>query len=234
MAQGIIFLLCVFLTVSNAKLVKPRDLIEEVEQELVELSRIIQSEIFVAHNRLQFARTDFITYDSNVLSTGAIAVQQEAETLVAQLNTIKDLSHAAGQDISSCTNVREEELEDLPGRYIEQMSECIGVVEKEAFGILDDAKYVIDISMNKVHEIEFHLKQCQGDLLCISPLVTEIQLNRVRLPQNIKAEVQAAESTLSTLELSTQACSEDRIAEYTVEGNAILQDITACVDRIIG
>jgi hypothetical protein len=42
------------------------------------------------------------------------------------------------------------------------MSECIGVVEKEAFGILDDAKYVIDISMNKVHEIEFHLKQCQG------------------------------------------------------------------------
>jgi hypothetical protein len=64
--------------------------------------------------------------------------------------------------------------------------------------------------------------------------VFSIQLNRVRLPQNMKAEVQAAESTLSTLELSTQACSEDRIAEYTVEGNAILQDITACVDRIIG
>jgi hypothetical protein len=53
------------------------------------------------------------------------------------------------------------------------------------------------------------------------------------LPQNIKTEVQAAESILTTLKLSTQGCSDDRVAEYTSEANSILVYITACAEGAI-
>jgi hypothetical protein len=233
MAKLVVFL-CALLALSHGKLLTPRDLADEAEEQLDELKSIVQGDILVAHNDLQTLHTDFLTYSENIAENGAIEIQQEFEAVDGQLTTIKDLAHSAGKDVSSCTNIREEVLGRLPGRYIEAMGDCIGNIINEAQRMLESSKYIVDISINKVHELDFQLRQCRGDILCISPLVTEISLSKIRLPQNIKTEVQAAQSTLTTLKLSTQGCSDDRVAEYTSEANSILGDITACVDRIIG
>jgi hypothetical protein len=233
MAKLVVFL-CALLALSHGKLLTPRDLADEAEEQLDELKNIVQGDILVAHSDLQSLQTAFMTYSDNILKNGAIEIQQEAEAVDGQLTTIKDLAHSAGKDVSSCTNIREEVLGRLPERYIEAMGDCIGTINNEAQRILESSKYIVDVSINKVHELEFQLSQCRGYILCISPLVTEISLSKIRLPQNIKTVVQAAESTLTTLRLSTQGCSDDRVAEYTSEANSILGDITACVDRIIG
>jgi hypothetical protein len=214
-------------------LIRPRDLADEAQEQLDELQSIVQGDIMVAHDDLQSLQTAFLTYSDNILKNGAIEIQQESEAVDGQLTTIKDLAHTAGKDVSSCTDIREEVLERLPESYIVAMGNCIGTINNEAQRILDSSTYIVDISINKVNELEFQLRQCRGDILCISPLVTEISLSKIRLPQNIKTEVQAAESTLTSLRLSTQGCSDDRVAEYTSEANSILGDITACVDRII-
>ncbi|XP_068911304.1 uncharacterized protein [Tenebrio molitor] len=233
MAKLVAFL-CALLAVSHGKLLTPRDLADEAEKQLNELKNIVKGDILVAHDDLQSLETAFTTYSDNILKNGAIEIQQESEAVGGQLTTIKDLAHSAGKDVSSCTDIREEVLGRLPERYVAAMGDCIGTIHNEAQRILDSSTYIVDISINKVNELEFQLQQCRGEILCISPLVTEISLSKIRLPQNIKTEVQAAESILTTLRLSTQGCSDDRVAEYTSEANSILGDITACVDRIIG
>jgi hypothetical protein len=233
MANLVVFLLFALLGVSHSKLIRPRDLADEAQEQLDELQSIVLGDIIVAHYDLQSYRTAFTTYSDNTLKNGAIEIQQESEEVDAQLTTIKDLVHSAGKDVSSCIDIREEVLERLPNSYIEAMRSCIGTIDNEVHRIVDNSKYIVDISINKVNELEFQLRQCRGDILCISPLVTEISLSKIRLPQNIKTEVQTAESSLTTLRLSTRGCYDDKIAEYTSEANSILSDITACVDRII-
>jgi hypothetical protein len=215
-------------------LLTPRDLADEAAKQLEELRNIVQGDIMVAHDDLQSLETAFTTYSDNIVKNGAIEIQQESEAVDGQLTTIKDLAHSAGKDVSSCTDIREEVLERLPESYIVAMGDCIRNVNYQAQQILYSSSYIVDISINTVYNLEYQLAQCSGDILCISPLVTEISLYKIRLPQNIKTEVQAAESTLTTLRLSSQGCSDDRVAEYTSEANSILGDITACVDRVIG
>jgi hypothetical protein len=214
-------------------LIRPRDLADEAQEQLDELQSIVLGDIIVAHYDFQSYRTAFTTYSDNTLKNGAIEIQQESEEVDAQLTTIKDLVHSAGKDVSSCIDIREEVLERLPESYIVPMGDCIGTINNEAQRILDSSTYIVDISFNKVNELKFQLQQCRGDLLCISPLVTEISLSKIRFPQNIKTEVQAAESSLTTLKLSTQGCSDDGVAEYASEAGTIIEDIAACVDRII-
>jgi hypothetical protein len=215
-------------------LLTPRDLADEAQRQLNELKNIVQGDILVAHDDLQSLETAFTTYSDKIVKNGAIEIQQESELVDGQLTTIKDLAHSAGKDVSSCTDIREEVLERLPENYIAAMGDCIRNINYQAQGILSSSTYIVGIIIYKVYNLENQLAQCWGDILCISPLVTEISLSKIRLPQNIKTEVQAAESTLTTLRLSTQGCSDDRVAEYTSEASSILGDITACVDRIIG
>jgi hypothetical protein len=233
MANLVVFLLCALLGVSHAKFIRPRDLADEAQEQLDELQSIVQGDIMVAHDDLETLQTDFLTYSDGIVKNGAIEIQQETEAIDLQLSNIKDLAHSYGVDVDSCIDIREEVLDRLPGSYIETMTECIGTVSTEAQRILSDSKYIVDISINKVHDLDFQLRQCRGDLLRISPLVTEISLSKIRLPQNIKTEVQAADSTLTTLKLSTQGCSDDGVAEYASEAGTIIEDIAACVDRII-
>ncbi|KAJ3627037.1 hypothetical protein MTP99_014445 [Tenebrio molitor] len=234
MANLVVFLLFALLGVSHSKLIRPRDLADEAQEQLDELQSIVLGDIIVAHYDFQSYRTAFTTYSDNTLKNGAIEIQQESEEVDAQLTTIKDLVHSAGKDVSSCIDIREEVLERLPESYIVPMGDCIGTINNEAQRILDSSTYIVDISFNKVNELKFQLQQCRGDILCISPLVTEISLSKIRLPQNITTEVQAATSILTSLKLSTQGCSDDKVAEYTSEANSILGDIIACIDRIIG
>jgi hypothetical protein len=209
-------------------------LADEAQEQLDELQSIVQGDILVAHDDLQSLETAFLTYSDNIVKNGAIEIQQESEAIDGQLTTIKDLAHSAGKDVSSCTDIREEVLERLPESYVAAMGDCIRTINYQVQEIVYTSSYIVDIIINKVYSLQSQLAQCGGNILCISPLVTEISLSKIRLPQNIKTEVQAAESTLTTLRLSSQGCSDDRVAEYTSEANSILGDITACVDRIIG
>jgi hypothetical protein len=233
MAKQIIFLLCALLMVCNAKRFEPRDLIDEAEKQLEELQKIVQGQILVAHGNIKSLETDFLTYSSNVLETGRIAIQQEAETINSELTTIKNLGDATDTDISSCLYDREDFLEQMPGDYIERMNECVRVIDEEALGILDSAKYIVDIAINKVHEHENQFRQCGGNLLCISPLLNEIQLDKIRLPQNIKTEVQAADGHLTILKLSIENCSDQNSSEYTTEAGSVIALIADCVDQML-
>ncbi|EEZ97904.1 uncharacterized protein LOC662108 [Tribolium castaneum] len=226
-------ILCVLFAIASAKHFAPRDLIDEATRQLEELKQIVHGDILVAHDDLSDAAMAFNIYANTVLKESIVSLQEEAETIHAQLQTIKDLGHAAGKDISTCTKGREPHLLRLPGHYAEAITNCTRGLMGEAGALAKNAKYIVDITINQVHHLEHQLANCKGEILCISPLITEIELGKIRLPQNIKTEVQATQSVLTTLKISSQSCGNDHVAEYTTEATSILGDITACVNRII-
>ncbi|XP_044258097.1 uncharacterized protein LOC123007107 [Tribolium madens] len=232
--KQVIFVVGAILASSKALFITPRDLIDDATKQLEELKSIVQGQILVAHSDLQQVQQDFQTYGANSAESAAVNIQQEKDTIDSQLQTIKDLAHSAGKDVSACTDIRETVLDRLPRSYVDEMNRHIAGLISEVGTILSDARYIVDISINKVHSLEHQLEKCKGDILCISPLITEIQMNKIRLPQNIKTEVQAAESLADTLKVSVNDASEQNVAQYTSEASSILGDITACVNRIIG
>ncbi|KAJ3665283.1 hypothetical protein Zmor_000785 [Zophobas morio] len=232
MALKSTFLLCAFLAFASAE-IQPRDLADQVREELEALKSIVQGRILAAHDDLNNDLTDFRTNSGNVANAGTISIAQESQTVDQQLQAIKDLAHVANVDISPCTNVREQTLNRLPNRLTREMNNCISEVDSRASSTSSNGRYLVDIVINKVHNLEFQLRQCRDDLLCIAPLLTEIELDKIRLPQSVDTEVQAVQGLLTTLRLSVQTCSDSSVAQYITEAFGILGDIQACADRLI-
>ncbi|XP_063908617.1 uncharacterized protein LOC135126523 [Zophobas morio] len=234
MASKATFLLFVFLAFASAKIWTPRDLADQVREELEALEALVHGEILAAHNDLSDALSNFLTNSGNVANEATISIQQEKQTIDTTLQSIKDLAHVVNVDISPCTNIREQSLNRLPERLTREMNSCITDVNTRASSTASDGRYLVDVIINKVHNLEFQLRQCGDDLLCIAPLLTEIELDKVRLTNCVKTEVQAVEGLLTTLRLSVQTCSDSKVAQYITEAFGILGDIQACADRLIG
>ncbi|XP_063908618.1 uncharacterized protein LOC135126525 [Zophobas morio] len=234
MALKATFLLCAFLAFGSAAIRQPRDLADQAREELEALESIVQGRIFAAHDDLNNILTDFRTNSANVATEGTISIQQESQTVDQQLQAIKDLAHVANVDISACTNIREHTLNRLPDRLVRKLNVCVTGIDIQAASLVGDGRYLVDIVYNKVRNLEFQLNRCRDDLLCIAPLLTEIELDKVRLPQNVDTEVLATSSLLTTLRLSVESCSSSHVAQYVTEAFGILGDIQACADRLIG
>lgn len=187
-----------------------------------------------AYDDLTSASAEFANFGENTLQEGKIDIEQEHETVIEQITQIKDLAMGAGYDVSSCTNIREQLLNLLPQEYTEEMSKCISETSAEESRIMTDARYVVDIYYNQVGDLEFQVKQCKGEILCLSPILTQIELDMVRLPQYIRTEVIAVEELLKPLQLSVQSCSTTKITAYVGDATAIVQDIESCVNNILG
>ncbi|RZC40987.1 uncharacterized protein BDFB_005025 [Asbolus verrucosus] len=218
----------------EAKDISPRDLIEQAREQLEQLKDIIQGDISAAHDQLANLKTDFSTNVNVIVSTGTVDIEQEHDLIIGQIDTLEELAHTAGQDVSSCVEVREQVLNRLPGEFIAEMRQCTGDLEKEVARVINDAIYIVDVNINKVHTLENQLDRCGNNILCVTPIVSEIQLDMIRLPQDIKTEVQAAESLVTIVKISAQQCSDVKVSEYASRANSIFADIAACINRIIG
>lgn len=212
----------------------PRDIADDALEQLETLKSVVKGEIMAAHDDLNAASADFLNFGENTLQEGKIDIEQEHETVLQQITEVKDLAMGAGYDVSSCTNIREQLLNLLPAEYTDQMSKCISQTSTEESRIMTDARYVVDVYYNRIGDLEFQVKQCKGEILCLSPILTQIQLDVVRLPQYIRTEVIAVEELLKPLQLSVESCSTTKVSEYVGDATAIFQDIQLCVNKILG
>ena len=129
----------------------------------------------------------------------------------AQLKAVRDLAHVANVDISPCTNVREQILKELPDRLIKELKTCIKGVKKRASLTTKKGRKHVDIIISKIHNMESELFHCGKDLLCIAPLLKEIELDKFQLPENVDTEVLAVDNMFTTLRLSVQSCSDSKV-----------------------
>ncbi|KAJ3665285.1 hypothetical protein Zmor_000788 [Zophobas morio] len=227
MALKTTFLLCAFLALASA------DLANEAKEAIEALKGVVQDRILAAHSDLDIGLTTFLTNSENVASNAARAILELQETIDAQLQEIKDLALEADISISPCTNVREQALNKLPGRLIEELGKYVSDAKGQASSATISGFYLVDILINKVQSLDFQLHQCQGDLLCIAPLLTEVENHKVQLVQNVDTEFEAVEYALLTLKLNVQSYSDSRITTYIRDGFDIVRTIRNCANNLI-
>jgi hypothetical protein len=86
--------------------------------------------------------------------------------------------------------------------------------------------------MNDARVFYFHIDSCRGDFLCISPIVTKIELAMIEIPQKIGVEVERAADLYDDLKVSIGQCTDQKAAQFATEGSLILNDIATCVNNM--
>ena len=140
------------------------------------LEALVEGRIFVAHDDLNNALTNFRTNSGNVANEGTIGIQEEQQTITASTQ-------------GPCTNVREQSLNRLADRLTGELNIYINDVDIRASSTISDGRYRVDVLIKKVHGLDFQLSRCREDSL-----------------QSVETEILAVQSLSTTLRRSVQTC----------------------------
>jgi hypothetical protein len=212
--------------------VAPYDLEDEVRDQVEALETTVRSAISSSFRSLDNLVREVYSFRDASITEANLSIQQEYETLDGQLTTIKDLAQAAGQDINICLETNEPLLNQLPDNIIASLRDCLAFANQELTIILNDARYRIDTTMNDARVFYFQIDSCRGDFLCISPIVTKIELAMIEIPQKIGVEVERAADLYDDLKVSIGQCTDQKAAQFATEGSLILNDIATCVNNM--
>ncbi|XP_044258098.1 uncharacterized protein LOC123007108 [Tribolium madens] len=225
----IILLLCLLMVQVKCSL------IDDATAKLETLRQTVLSSIKSSENHLNDLSYDFEVYAVNVETKGILSIQNGEEQVTSELDALKTLGESASVDISYCLGSREEYLINLPGVIIEELKQCILGDAQEASKILSSIQYIIDIKINRVDALEFQLDLCDPDSdACIQPIVKEIELEMVNIPNSIATQIVRGNGLFDELKVSVQACSDLKVSQYSSSASVVLKDITQCVNSIIG
>ncbi|EEZ97908.1 hypothetical protein TcasGA2_TC000293 [Tribolium castaneum] len=210
-------------------------LIDDATAKLETLRQTVLSSITLAENHLNDLSYDFGVYAVNVKTKGILSIQTGEDEVTSELDALKALGESAGVDVSYCFGAREEYLTNLPGVVIEELEQCILGNAQEASKISSSIQYIVDIKINKVDALQFQLELCDPDSeACIKPIVQEIELETINIPNSISTQIVRANGLFDELEVSVQSCSDLKVSQYTSSTSVVLKDITQCVNSIIG
>lgn len=214
--------------------INPFDITDQVAKELASLKAIVQGQIGMAHNNLDSHHMTYQTQSYNKEKLAQIDLAAKLQTAKNQIQTLKNLAASAGVDATTCTDIREKDIESLQLDYVILLVSCISNLNTQAAIHVQDSTYMVDIIFNKVTNLEFQLELCQGQLSCLSPILTLIQSYNIKLPQEIQLEVANAKTYLETLLVPVGQCSDTKVASFINEVNTVLAEIEACINKILG
>jgi hypothetical protein len=104
---------------------------------------------------------------------------------------------------------------------------------EEVANIVDSSKYVVDVTINKVDSLRFQVGSCDGSILCVSPIVTDVEKAKIELPQQIEAEVREVEGFVGDLKVIVEECSDNNVADFTGYVTELLVRISDCANEIM-
>lgn len=186
-----------------------------------------------AHNGLSSALQSFHMNSNTKKQQSSINMQTEYQKSMAMISIYKNMASSAGVDGSACVGTHSDDIAHLHSVHTQNLNQCVGAAGSEGTQIIDDAKYVIDIAINNLESLQFQLDQCNKQLTCILPLVTEIEMQEVKLGESIRTNVGSAQSLLATLNTTVDKCSQDYAATYISEASTRVEEIKDCIDSII-
>jgi hypothetical protein len=224
---------CFQTAIAAPNLATPYDLVDEVYAQIDELRALIQGVILEAHDNLDSLSTNLLSYSDSTVEDGGIAIDQVHETVNSQLTQIKELAASANKDITKCLSGREQLINKLPAERKERLRVCVVKQNEEVANIVDGSKYVVDVTINKVDSLRFQVGSCDGSILCVSPIVTEVEKAKIELPQQIEAEVLEVEGFVGDLKVIVEECSDNNVADFTGYVTDLLVRISDCANEIM-
>jgi hypothetical protein len=226
------------LAIKNVKIktanVRPYDMLDDAQALIDDLNQLVLGKIFAAHDNLDDLNMEIVSYSINVRLNAEIDINQEYLTVEEELSNVKELGESTGKDISSCLDGTEDQINQLPDTYVQQINQCVSDLQEEFKDYLSDRRYNTDVVINTVQQLSFKLGQCSPDELdCIMNIIDSIEGYEENLPLLIAVEVTKAEENKEIVKAKIQQCSDTGLAGFVQDVTSLLGEITDCVNSIV-
>lgn len=202
------------------------DLVDEAKNLIQKLRDLLSGEIMGNSSKLESLFDTLRIYSDNAVAQGKIDLDQLHDLFSSQLMSLKELAEASGRDISVCLKPLQDKVTELYDANIETLPDCSSYGNRQMQEIEDTAIYHMNTLMNEIEYLNYQIDRCQGEFLCISPIVTEIDLAMISIPQKVETEVDKAGILTENLKPLLQSCIKSKVGQLSSWGLSIVNDAT--------
>jgi hypothetical protein len=218
--------------ITRSKGISPFTLYDQALEKLMELRQIVNSAILVAHSEISSSRSAHDNYADSVKDKGESELNDAAQTIDGQITDIKNLVGDIKIDV--CLDYNVPALDNLLTNQISELKSCITDINNRLNSQISDVLLNVDSTINKVDDLETQLSFCtSGSIICISPIVRDIDVAKTELPENINVEVHKANENIDVLTTEVDGCSTSSVATYNTESGILLERIEKCVNELL-
>lgn len=205
-------------------------MVDDATDQLENLRASVTAAIFQGHMDLENLIIDAKAIRDDRYTDTEVSLDTEYERVYNKLQTIKEYFDNAGANMTICLQWREAVVLELPNRCRNDMNDCLKPLDDEVEVVNTNANYTIDIIVTDVDAYDFQLKQCNGQILCLTSLITDIALAEERIPTKVQQQIDDASEQLDALKVPIGECM-DAAAAYMVEtGDGVVDYIGECLE----
>lgn len=205
---------------------------DEIYEKLEELELTVKTSITTNSDSIDDMVLASRTTRQNLYAAAEIDLDQEWSTVWLRVLKIKELS--VGYNIAVCLQWREDVILRLPQRCRDDMNTCLDPFDTLLDSIGSDSKAKISVLINEVDSLNGQVVQCDGSLLCLEPLVTQIELASIEIPQKAAVEVENAKTMIAEIDVETKDCIDAGVAYMVATGHGATDVIEDCANNIVG
>lgn len=207
-------------------------MIDEIYEKLEALESTVKTSITTNSDSIDDLALTTRTNRQNLYAAAEIDLDQEWSNVWLRVLKIKELS--VGYNIAVCLQWREDVILRLPQRCRDDMNTCLDPFDDLLDGITNDSKAKISVLISEVDSLNGQVVQCNEELTCLTPLVTEIDLASIEIPQKAAVEVNNARTMIAEIDVEIKACIDAGVAYMVANGNGATDAIEDCANNIIG
>lgn len=172
------------------------------------------------------------TTRQNLYTSAEIDLDQEWRDIWLRILKIKELS--VGYNIAVCLQWREDVVLRLPERCRTDMDTCLAPFETLLDGINSDSTAKINVLINEVDPFEEQIGECNESILCLTPLIEEMDLASIEIPQKAAVEVENAKAMVADIDVENINCINAGVAYMVSVGTDCADVIEKCANEIVG
>jgi gas vesicle protein len=218
--------------ITRSKGISPFTLYDQALEKLTELRETVNNAILAAHSEISSSRSAHDNYADGVKDKGESELNDAAQTIDGQITDIKNL--VGDVNINICLDFNVPALDDLLTDQIGELKSCITDINNRLNSQISDVLRNVDSTINKVDDLENQLSFCtSGSIICISPVVRDIDVAKIELPETINVEVHKANENFDVLTTEVDGCSTSSVATYNTESRILLERIEKCVNDLL-
>lgn len=202
------------------------DIVEDAKNLVQKLRDLLSGELMSNTLKIENLLDDLGSYRDSLMAKAEVDLQQLYDSYALELISLKELAEASGRDISVCLDPLQEKIEELYEANLETLPDCSSYADRQMKDIEESSIYRMNTLMNDIEYLSYQIDRCQGEFACISPIVTEIDLAMLSIPQKLETEVEQASVLTDNLKLLIQSCIKSKVGQLSSWGLSIVNNAT--------
>ncbi|KAJ3665297.1 hypothetical protein Zmor_000798 [Zophobas morio] len=219
---------------SKATKIAPASLYDDALAKLVELKEIVNSAIQTGDKELDDDQKESTNYAEQQSDKAQVEIGDEANKIDGYVQDMVNLVEGAGLNPAQCLAPYQPQINQIKSDALLDLSNCITNVAKEVTQVYNDGVRDIHSTNDKVAQDEAQLAQCRStqSILCVSPVVRQIDADKIELRETIETVVHKTTALIETVTNKVDGCTSSSVTNFETKGNAALSVLQDCFNNM--